>query len=929
MSQDLKQKILNKRWILVLVFVFIYAIVTYLSYRGKYLEVYELGQNYIDVFNVNFRYRVITQGIIFGIIFFSIIITNKFIKKGLKVFFTEEKIEMPKLPNKSIAFIIASLVSIFTAESISQSAMLFLNAAWFGVTDKIFNLDIGFFMFQKPFIETIINAMLFLVIGLAIYTSAYYIITFNICFKAVDRETLKKNTFIKQLVGFVRIAAILVAVKLFVSTYGIANVEFLRLDNYTLYGAGLTEITIKLWGYRILAFLIVGVIFVAIRFFNKGESSKVITTLAIVPIYLVFLFILMTGMQLIYVNNNELDKQRDYINSNIEATKKAYNIDIDEVNIENTGVITAEQALNNEDVINNILISSSDITLSTLSALQTSTGYYSFNKTIPTCYKILNNQSLVYVSPREILSKDRTFSNKTYEYTHGYGVVVSSATSTDENGNIKFIQKEFDGSDSEISIKKPRIYFGIQTDYDIVTNSNNKKEIDYPLSSSQNAENTYDGKAGLKLGFLDKLAVAINEGNIGLALSSNTTDESKILINRSIIDRAKVLMPNLIYDNEPYLVITDSGELVWVIDAYTVSREYPYSNPMVIEYNNGKGEINYIRNSVKILVDAYDGTINYYITDKTDPIIVAYSNIYDNLFKNDTEIPEDIAKHFVYPKYLYKIQSKMLEIYHNISTDVLYRGDDIWKTSSNISSSSSQIEPYYTFVKTIDSDESTIGLTLPYTPNDKKSINAYLVGKTNNSENILKLYKFSSDSNVLGIAQLSSQIEEDERISKEIQNITVTGTRLIKDIVVVPLDGTLLYIEPIYQISLNEKNSVPILKKVIVASGNKIAIGNSVKEAMDQLLSERALKVEVEDTDTVEGLIESIIKANNNLTESNKTTNWEQIGKDLAKLQELINFLDKLNSSKTRQNDNKIVEENNIVNTNENNVVLDNLILQD
>lgn len=922
-----QKKPINKRVIIVLIFLLLYIIASFISYRGEYLEILEMGQDYLTVFYQNRKYQFITSLSLFLIVFISIYITNKFIKKGLKEFFKEENKSMPKLPNKSLAFIIAVVISILFTNTIVEKLVLCTNATWFGTPDPIFNVDIGFYMFQKTFIETMINYFIYLIIGLAIYTVAYYIITFNICFEAVSRETLKKNTFIKQLIFFARLVVIAFAALILVKMQGIGNGEFLKLkdiDSTAIYGAGLTDISIKLWGYRILAIVMVVAVFVAIRFFKKGQSSKVIFSLCMVPAYLVVLFVVMTGFQLIYVNSNELDKQRNYIGNNIKATKQAYNINIEEIDVNSTGTITAEQAEKNKEVLKNITIANSDITLSTLSALQTSTGYYSFTKTIPTEYSISNENNLVYVSAREILSKDRTYSNKTYEYTHGYGSIVSSATSTDENGNINFIQKEFDGSDMEISVRQPRIYFGLQTDDVIVTNSSNKKEFDYPINATESAENSYNGDAGLKLNFFDRLALAIKEKNIKLAFSTNITDESKILINRNIIDRAKKIMPYLIYDEEPYLVITDSGELVWVIDAYTVSNEYPYSQQTTIEYGNTKKQINYIRNSVKVLVDAYDGTINFYITDKSDPIIMAYDKIYDKLFKEEAEIPEDIAKHFVYPKYLYNVQAKILEMYHNVSTDVLYRGDDIWEISTDFSTSKSTMQPYYTMVKTVDSSEAELGLVLPYTPQDKKNINAYLVGTTDGTQKTLKLYKFSSDSNILGTAQLSSQIEEDEKISKEISSITVTGTKLIKDIIIVPIDGTLLYVEPIYQISLNEKNSVPVLKKVIIASGNKLAIGDTLNEALDNLLSEHASKVEVEDTDTIEGLIETIIKANNNLTESNRSNNWEQIGKDLSKLQELINILEKLKDNKQEINTTTQEEtQNNVIINNE------NLILQE
>lgn len=923
------KKILNKRWILVLIFLVIYAAISYISYRGLYLETLEIGEEYLTVFKQNMKYQYGSMLVIFLIVYFSIYITNIFIKRGLSQFFKEEKKEMPKLPNKSIAFILAILVSIIFSKSIVEKLMLAMNATNFGEFDLLFNLDMRFFIFQKGFIELIIEYGIRLIIGLAIYTTAYYVISFNVFFEAVSGETLKKNTFIKQLIFFVRIITLLAFALILIKVQGMQTDEFLNLadaQKTSICGAGLTDITVKLWGYRILAFVMVASVFVAIEYFKKEKSMKVIISLCVIPAYLVVLFIVMTAFQLLFVRNNELDKQKVYIQENINKTKQGYNIQIDEVDIKSTGTITTDEVDNNKNVIKNIPIINSDITLSTLNSLQTSTGYYSYQKTRPTMYNISNENKLIYISPREILSSGRTYNNKTYEYTHGYGVILSSASEVDENGNIKVIQKEFNGTDSEISIKQPRIYFGQNTDDIIVTNTSNKKEFDYPISSTQSAETAYTGNAGLKLNFFDRLVIALKEKDIKLAFSNKVTSESKILANRNILQRAKTIMPYLIYDNEPYMVVTDSGELVWVIDAYTVSNEYPYSQPTTIEYDNTKKQINYIRNSAKVLVDAYNGTTNFYITDKSDPIIMAYNNIYDNLFKDESEIPQDISKHFVYPKFLYDVQSKVLEMYHNVSTDVLYRGDDVWDIVSDPNAKGSDLKSYYTTVKTANSLESKVGLMQLYTPRDKKNINAYLIGTLEDKSPKLKLYKFSSDSNVLGTVQLVSQIEEDETISKEISSITITGTKLIKDIVIVPINNTLLYVEPIYQISLNEKNSVPVLKKVIVASGNKVAIGNTLQDALKILLSESAVNVELEDTDTIEGLLQKIIKANNNLTESNKTSNWEQIGRDLGKLQELINLLEKLKTD----TDSKNVKTNEVQNIISSNIIVnENLILQE
>ena len=498
---------------------------------------------------------------------------------------------------------------------------------------------------------------------------------------------------------------------------------------------------------------------------------------------------------------------------------------------------------------------------------------------------------MVYISPREILNSGRTYTNKTYEYTHGMGQIVTSATETTENGDISYVQKEVSGKDDKLNTQEQRIYFGMLTDETIATNAKNKKEYDYTDESGNEYTSNYNGQAGLKLNFLDKLILGISKGNLNLAFSGEITEESKILINRNIIKRAKKAMPYLLYDEEPYTVVTDDGKIVWVLDAYTVSNQYPYSQYTSIEHDNKKEKINYIRNSAKVIIDAFDGTITYYITDKSDPIIMAYNNMYQGLFKED--MPSDISEHFTYPKYLYKVQAELLKTYHNAKAEILYRADDIWDfakyNNTKIAKSSGGIlEPYYTMVKAGDKEE--LGLIQIYTPNGKQNLISYLVGSSDNGNNKLTLYKFSEDSNVVGPMQLEKQIEQDEAISKEIEALNVTGTKVTKNMVVVPIGNTILYVEPIYQTKLNE-SKIPLLKKVVVSSGNKIAIGDNIEKALENLLSKYAVDIEIENTEDIEGLIEAIIKANNNLTESNQNDDWEMVGKDIKRLQELINSL--------------------------------------
>ena len=932
-TTEKKQTKSKKRMILVVAFIILVIIFMFIKLRGDYLNILEIGENYVDIFNKNIQYSYSVILINFIIIFLSIYITTIFIKKGLKVFFKEENKEMPKLPNKSISLVLATIISILTSSMITEKVMLSLNGTLFGIDDPIFGMDIGYYIFQKPFIELGIYYFMILFIILAIYTAIYYIAVFNIYFDGINAETLKKSMFIKQVSVFVVLISITIAGITFVKTQDILFQGFLgsALDSETvIYGAGLTDATIKLWGYRILAVIIPIAVIIAVINFRKLNNKKAIISLCTIPVYLVILFVVMTGFQFIFVRPNELDKERAYIEENIKNTKRAYNIEIDEKSIENYETVTREQIDNNIDLINNIPIVNEDVTLKNLREYQTNTGYYTYRDTNLAKYNINGKDTILYLTPREINAEEgRTYNSKTYQYTHGYGVILSSATTTNSNGNLEYIQKEIDQRDEVVNINQPRIYFGLDTNNTIMTNLKDKKEFDYPIDSTTNQENVYDGDAGLKLNFIDRLVLGVRNGDLKLAFNTEMTDDTKIITNRNIIERAKMLMPYLKYDENPYMVITDDGRLVWVLDAYTITNNYPYSQETTIEIDGVRTKINYIRNSVKVLIDAYDGTTKFYITDTTDPIVLAYQKIYPTLFVSNEDIPEDIKEHIVYPKFLYDIQAQMLTRYHNIQTEVLYRNDDVWdiartNTSTTLKNVGTQMESYYTIVKTIDSLENQLGLVIPYTPDEKQNIISYLVG-TYDGNNKLSLYKFKSDSNVLGIMQLDNQIEIDETISKELDTINTTGSRIIKEMYIIPFNNTILYIEPVYQLLLNNEAQIPVLKKVIVASGNRVAIGDDLNKAINNLLSQESLEIDVQNTDTQEGLINEIIKANNNLQESSNNNDWELIGRDLARLQELIENLEKLKEDEAKKEQPIDGETENIIdnNTIDNNVIVE------
>lgn len=915
-----KKKSAKRRTIVVL-FSIVFIIIAYIMYRGNYLEYLEIGKNYIGAFTNQIKYRSITIIVSFIWIFGLMYFTNKRIQKGLKLFFSEENKEMPKLLNKSISFITAAIGSVITSNIFLQKTILFFNSTSFGKTDFIFGHDIGYYLFIKPFLQTVLIYILVTIVLSTLYAAVYYIVSLNTQFvNGVTTESLKNSIIKKQLLNNAKILVIIIAVLTFINAEDLSSRPFLTVGeneySYAISGAGTSDVSIKVWGYRALSIIMIIAIFVGISAYNKKKNRRLIMSVFSVPIYLVGLILVLIGYNKIFVDSNEYEKEKQYISYNIENTRDAYGINIEEVNLDDTDAINSDEVTKYSEVANNISTTNKDLILKSLNGTLTNKGYYKYTSTKPCEYTINNKKTLVYVTPREVVSNENSYTNATYEYTHGYGVVVTSASDTNSTGDLVNLQKGFSNDGNVINIKNPRIYFGLETNKTIVTNSKNKNEFDYPKNENSdldNATNSYDGEAGLKLNTLDRMILAFSNGDINLAFSNNINENSKILTNRNVIERAKKIMPYLTYDNSPYLVITNEGNLVWVIDAYTTSKYYPYSQKSNI---NGQ-EINYIKNSVKVLVDAYNGKVEFYITDRTDPIAMAYNKAFPDVFMDiDKEIPSEISEHFTYSEFLYNIQAEILKRYHNTEPDVLYRANDVWdiaKYGAGTNSSTqqtTQMIPYYAIVKTTDSEQTKLGLVLPYTIQGKQSIAGYTVGTYENGKMVMKLYRYSSDNTVLGPMQLDTQISQNESISKEIESLNVSGTKLTKNIVVVPINNKLIYVESIYQEYINESDSLPKLRKVVIASGNKMAIGDDLKSALSNLLSQ-AFNIEVEDPENEQALLQSIIKANKNLKESTSNQDYEMMGKDIKQLQNLIDKLEQLQSNDSKDKDK---ENNNTIN---------------
>ena len=920
------------RRIIVCVVLVLFAIYSAIVIRADYINAMQINEKYTSIVDYNVKMKYTIGFVSFVTIFLIIYINNLIIKGGLKRFFDEDNVKMPRLMNKTIATLFGLAGALIIPNTIFNNYNLFKNATSFGGSpDPIFGFDIGYYMFKLPFYEIMIKIYIVVWIVLIIYTALYYISVLNTNLDGVSIKTLKTSRLIKQIEFYVVMIVIGVIASIICYSLNILTQTMITIGGVKkvgLTGAGAADVKIKLWGYWILCAVILFSILRLIRCINKQNFKKGMISTIIVPIYLVCLFVVLVAYKNVNLKNNQLGKESEYISYNIESTKKAYGIDIVQSTIENSNAISDDEVQRNTSLINNIPVISTDVIYKMIDNQKDNSIYYEYEHTQIATYNINGENKMIYLTPREVDSADSgSYTNKTYKYTHGYSAIVNSVNDFDGDGYAEYLSTDYSTEQNPLKITEPRIYFGLNSNSIIAVNTDFGKEYDYPITATTNAEIVYGGKAGLHLGFIDRFVLGITNGSLRTAFMSNLNENSKIISNTNVLDRVQSIFPYIEYDRNPYLIVSNEGKLIWVIDGYTISNKYPYSQITETKGPDGYSKkINYIRNSVKVLIDAYDGTTNFYITDDTDPIIVLYKNMYPDLFTEEA-IPETISRHFTYPKYLYELQSKIIEIYHDVNSDTLYRLDDLWEITPTITNSTStksnnvntSMKPYYSIFKTADETTSKYGWIITYNKYSKQNITSYLVGTYENGKNNLKLYKFSSNNNVVGIAQLNNQIEQDETIASELEKLNTSGTKLTREIKIVPINDTLLYIEPIYQVLLNVSNDTPVLKKVIVASGNRVAIGDNLSQALANLFTSEAVDINVLDLNDMSGIIDTIIQQNDSLTESMSSNDMEQFGKNVDKLRDLINQLKNAREMEKEEARNEHV--NNTTNTTETNSI--------
>lgn len=895
---DKFDKMKTRTFFIVAAVVFLVAVAIGITFNFniELLEIGEIGEQYTSIFWTNFFIEYATMLIIFLITFLALYLTNGIIIRNLKKFFKDEKKEPVRLPNKSIAFFIALVAAFFLKEFASQNILLYLNSRFFAAEEHVFGKDIGYYIFQRPFLIDMCNFAKGLILSLIVYTLGYYVVAFGTCFNGIELKHLKKNGVVNHNVAN---AAIFLIIMIISYTFTMEDALFGQFaDGFV--GAGFTDVNIKLVAYKIIQWLIAIVGIIAYIFIERNKYKKALITVAIIPIFWALTYVLIFFTQLVYVSPNEFLKESEFIKYNMKNTKQAYGINyIEEKDYTVIPNLTSND-IKNSKAIDNIQIVSEDATLKALNQSQTSKDFYKFNDTDITSYNINGIPTVSYVSAREIdITEKLNYTQQMFTYTHGFGVVMNSINSVNKDGEIEFVLNEVkpEVAVGDLKITEPRIYFGEESNRPVVVNADEIDEFDY-FEGNDTITTRYSGTAGINMNLWNRLLMSIKNIDARLLVSDYINSDSKLLINRNIVDRAEKIAPFFQYDQDAYLVANNEGRLYWVINAYTVSSYYPYSEYFEVTNSDGTVEkYNYIRNSVRVLVDAYNGDIKFYMIDKTDPIVMAYDKAYPQLFAKE-EMPEDIKSHVTYPKTLFELQAKMLEKYHVNDVSTLYKSENVWDIATHQTGSKVEdIEPYYIYTQLLGKNYEELVLVVPYTPAGRNNLTSmFLV--TMDGEKVV--YKFSNETPVLGTIQLDNKIDQDSDIARDIIMWEGTGIKISRDVKVIPIKNTLLYVEPIYIEAINE-DAIPQLKKVIVAYNNSVATASNLEEALTTVINNESgtIKIDInEETDkpqdlTIKELIEDIANTYERVKQASKNGNWEEFGNKMKELEDKITELDK------------------------------------
>ena len=768
--------------------------------------------------------------IFFGNLFAAMRLTSQLHVIDQKGWIQISKLEIANRPLQHLILIGSLLFSLFAAligSSQWENFLTFLNVSSFGVTDPLFQRDIGFYVFRMPFLNHLYAWLMTVLIFTTISTAFLYFV--RRAFHFAPPRTL-------QAAPSARIhLSILLALIFFVAIFGLwlALNEILFVKRGVVFGPGYTDVTTQLWvlkGLMGLA-LLCGVAFLGFAF-KMSWRYPVIAVLFFGAFFVIGRGIYPSMVQSFKVVPNEIVLEKPYIEKNIQFTRLAYRLnDIEDKQFPVEENLTREDLKRNDLTIKNIRLWNHAPLLQTYSQLQEIRTYYKFGGVDNDRYQIDGEYRQVMLSPRELSYaslSSRSWVNEHIEYTHGYGAVLGPVNRVSKEGLPEFFIKDIPPvSTINIKISRPEIYYG-ENSNDYVFVRTNRPEFDYPVGN-KNVYSRYEGRGGVPLSFLRKLLFAVRFGSLTMLLSDDITPSSRIMYYRQIKDRVAQIVPFAALDSDPYLVISPEGRLLWFLDGYTMTPWFPYSEP-----TPSMG--NYIRNSFKAVVDAYDGSIQLYISDEKDPIIQTYARIFPGVFKKLGDMQPELQKHIRYPSKMLSIQAKMYRAYHMQDAQVFYNKEDLWATPAGpVQGVDQEMEPYYTIMKLPDEKKEEFILLLPFTPSKKDNMSAWM-GARCDAPNYGKVivYLFSKDKLVYGPQQIEARINQDTTISKELSLWNQRGSQVIRgSLLAIPIEKSILYVESLYLAA--EKGQLPELKRVILAYGNSIVMEENLELALQQL----------------------------------------------------------------------------------------------
>jgi hypothetical protein len=788
-----------------------------------------------SVFMTRYRmwFQLFLAGFVISWLFLviNIIIARRLEPAGLTDSPIERFAEGVAVRISQLVLIASIILAIFIGLNVAsrwEEILLYFNQSPFGLTDQLFQQDVSFFLFTLPVWQ--------MARGWLTLISVVTLASVGAVNGLLWRGWRAGKAALIHMSLLVALILLLVAWQYRLNAY---ELVYSRLG--VVFGVGYTDANARIPAYNLLALVTVVAAVVVVVMAATGRGWR--TMLGVLGAWLAIAFLagsLYPGLvQRFQVSPNELNLERSYIAKNIEFTRKAYALDQIKVQpYEAATRLTANTLLTESETVSNVRLWDYRPLLQTYNQVQALTQYYAFNDVDIDRYIIDGERRQVMLAARELVpdrlnETAQTWVNRKLVYTHGYGVAMSPVAEITTDGLPEFFLRDLPVQGST-PISQPQIYFGeLANDYVIVRT--NQPEFDYPQEAG-NVTTRFEADSGISMGFLNRLLFAIHFADINLVLNSDIQSDSKLLWRRNIVERIRMAAPFLRFDADPYIVVGEDGHLYWMLDAYTVSSRFPYSEPLQDQ------PINYIRNSVKIVTNAYNGKMTFYLVDENEPIAAAYSRIFPQLFTPYSAMPEFLKTHVRYPEGLFSVQADVYRTYHMTNPEEFYNKEDLWAWPEEmLQNESSRVQPYYVLMQLPGSDELDFVLILPFTPANRENMIAWLAAQNDPPKYGQKLvFEFGKDTLFFGPKQIEARIDQDPEISQQLTLWNQQGSSVIRgNLLVLPIADSLLYVEPIYLQAATGR--IPELKRVVLATADRVVMADNLGQALVKLLGRGVL----------------------------------------------------------------------------------------